>query len=1144
MTSISHGFPIREGPVPKSPVGKGIDTFSSAYTIEAATALLRPTTQYGKWMALRQQTDGPAFEVAEMIVARHKLLGNARQGRQIDLTRFDELTRKISRQGIHLFDSNRMGLSAPKKQAPDLPEIHSLNPAGARPKLWGQDLAAGSSVAQALPANDPENRLQEVILNVRAGNHILSPALMGYHRSDALLVPLGELVRILDFNIHTHMAQKEVKGWFLTEDRRVYLDIASGQGKVDGQSVQLGPDQFMTGEDEVFVDTRALEDWFPVGFTYDFSDQSLVLDPQETLPFQARLDREQLQRRERGRKPNAAKLPLKPPEYNFIDPMFVDFGFSGDYKDTESIHGGGRGNYYLLGRGDLGFMNSELYMTGDENEPFSTTRLTLAREDPDGGLLGPLNATRIGIGDVRIPGFPVIDGGKYERGATLENLPLDMPGEYDTTFFSGNMAPGWDFELYRNGMLLSSQRVGTKGRYDFDDVPLYYGNNEFLLKFYGPQGQEKEEIKRINVGAGMIKPGEHQYQFSVSQKDERLFDARQYIPETADKESLRLQARYRYGLSRDLAFQGGLLSQDINDETHHYVNIGAQGQIEEAYVSGDYIHDLNGGDAIEVTGQKRFGNLDFRLKQQVYHNFIKEGETDQSNKIKYRTDISTFGTLNAFEDITQIPFSLSFKNTRRETSEERILGARFSANLNNTYVNNYLQYKDDTNAPEGNSNVEGSVQTTSQLGKLRLRTHLNYNMYPEFGLDQAGVSGLYDLTRELNSELSFTHDMENDDLTTGSLGVNWNNGKFILSPRVSYNSNDEFTGFLSFSTSMGMEPRSKKVKFSSIRQADQGAVSARVFLDKNSNTVFDQGDEPLEGAEVQADQAYKTAKTDADGIGFITGLRKNIPTDITLKTETLEDPFWEPGQQGKSILPRPGHVQIVDIPVITTGEVDGTLFLENLKGEKKSLNHAPLQLLDNSGKVIQEIKSEYDGFYLFMKVPPGRYSVRLAPDFEKDLGTRAMALLPVTIGDDGTVVNGHDLVFTYERPDPGAMAATPVLAQEDPARVRDNGLAAQSREIGPVGSLPGDKLEKPGVLSPTPVSQASERGEIPAGPGKQAQVQTRPGLESIPLLSKTQPPPQYCGRSKIKMGKRDQSNGCKGGCQTALRTSFGLIPIP
>jgi len=173
-------------------------------------------------------------------------------------------------------------------------------------------------------------------------------------------------------------------------------------------------------------------------------------------------------------------------------------------------------------------MNSEFYITGDEREPFSTTRMTLKREDPQAGILGP-------------------------------------------------------------------------------------------------QGQERQETERIVVGAGMIKQGDIEYQLSVTQKDTKVLDPRQNIPNTADKESIRVLGRYRYGLNKNISLQTGIMSQDIHDTRHDYLNFGALGYVNDTFISGDFIHDPAGGNAIEGLVQKKIGPLDFKLKQQFYKDFVREG---------------------------------------------------------------------------------------------------------------------------------------------------------------------------------------------------------------------------------------------------------------------------------------------------------------------------------------------------------------------------------------------------------------------------------------------------------------------------------------------------------------------------------------
>jgi len=925
--------------------------------------------------------------------------------------------------------------------------------------------------------------IDEMIVDLRYDRMILSPAIMGFGNESKIFLPLVQISRILDLNISSDRQTNRISGWFLDEDRRLEFDPATGTGTVDGKAVSLDSDQFKAKNDGVYVDSRVLSDWFPIDFSYDFSGQSILIDPRETLPFQERLKREALMNQVRQTRSNAPTLPLKEPEYQFIDPMFVDFGLSTRYRETNDANQGGEGQFYLLGRGDLAFMNAELYLTGDEDDRLNNFRLSLMREDPRGTMLGPLHATKVAAGDIRVPNFPVVGAAGYERGVSVNNQPLNSTGEYDTTYFIGSLSPGWDAQLFRNGVLLDSQQVGADGRYSFEDVPLYYGANEFTFKFYGPQGQEKEKTEQVMVGTSMMKPGHVQYQVAVTQKDEEIYDPLNQS-DTLDQGSDRFIGRLKYGVNKNMSVQSGLESQTIDGKRHDYINAGVQGTIGQTFISTDAIKDLAGGTALELFGQRKAGPVDLKLKQQFFNDFIRDGETEASNTTQSKTDLSLSGILKGNNTLPDMPYSMSLNQTQKETSQSYRATARLAARLKDTHMSHSLTWQDDNSLSTDSRTLGGSSSLTSNIGKLRIRGTTNYDLYPDPAISKSDISGLYSLGRELSSELSLSHDVENNDLLTGTLGLNWNNGDLILSPSLSYNSDDNLTAFLSFSTSFGMDARSGKAKFTSAREASQGALSARVFHDNNDNQLFDEGDTPISGANVQADQLHKSAQTDEKGIAFLTGLRKNQQTDITLEKGSLEDPFWEPSKPGNSIITRPGHVEVVDIPVITTGEIDGTLYLEQPGKEKTSLNHVPIQLLDDQGTLVQELKSEYDGFYLFMKVPPGEYTVQLAPAFEQTLGVDKTAPVPVTIDRDGTVISGHDLVFSPRTSPLETRTAastrveqqtnnTPTLRWEGDGGTPEDPTSATQPQPSPAQAHP--------ALPRTPVRKTAPEGQVHYG---------------------------------------------------------------
>ena len=99
------------------------------------------------------------------------------------------------------------------------------------------------------------------------------------------------------------------------------------------------------------------------------------------------------------------------------------------------------------------------------------------RSDPDGELLGPLNATHFGVRRRRGLRQRLTGSSACGRGAVITNRPLTAQTAFDRTRFEGDLPPGWEAEIYRNGELLGFAKPTSDQRYVFDDVQLLYGEN-------------------------------------------------------------------------------------------------------------------------------------------------------------------------------------------------------------------------------------------------------------------------------------------------------------------------------------------------------------------------------------------------------------------------------------------------------------------------------------------------------------------------------------------------------------------------------------------------------------------------------------------------------------------------------------------
>lgn len=868
-----------------------------------------------------------------------------------------------------------------------------------------------------------------VILNAQYKNILLNEGLIGYGDGKRVFIPLGETARTIDFDIRVDDGAGTAKGWFISEDRSFDLDLSKMKVTAGGREMTIPEGGAVAKDGDIYVDARLLSEWFPVDFRYDSLEQSLRVEPREKLPLQARMDRENSRGGIGRASGGESTLPRVTTGYSVMEPPVVDFDLRSTYENGKERDNGFELDYAVLARGDLGKMTAEMFLSGDSDEGLENSRVTLERGDPDGNLLGPLGATHVSVGDVRVPEFPILSGGQNETGVAIGNRDLNRTRDFDTTYFEGDLPPGWDVEVYRNGNLQDSHRVGSDGRYAFEEVPLYYGKNDFELVFYGPQGQKRVETKRIDVGSEMLRKGEGEYLLSATAKDAILIDPDPDF-RTRDEDTLRVVGRYEYGVSERLSVGVGFQSQEVNEERHEYLNAGVKGNLGGIFVGGDYVHDSRGGDAVETFIQTGVGPVDLKLRQEIYSSFS-EGNTSEADPLKSRTNLSLSGRMEGRGALPEIPYSFSYTRTQREDSTEDRLSTSLSAGLGQVYFNNHLDWIDDSR--HDSTLVEGQFRAVGQLGDFRLRGTMYYELEPAGEVENVEFSTLYNPGGNLSSEFLLGADFENEDKVAGALRLNWDSGNYLLSPQVSYNSEGEFTATVALTTSLGARPRSGNPYLTSAKGADSGAVSARVFHDVNNNAVFDAGDEPVEGARVRAVQAYKHAETDENGVALLTGLGKYKPTDVVVDRGSLEDPFWEPAAGGVSVVPRPGHAELLEIPVITTGEIDGTVFLATENDTEKPMSNVRLQLLDETGEIAGEGRSEYDGFYLFMKVAPGNYTVRLHPESAERLGVAPASQAGIEIATDGTVVSGKDLLLRAPLAGPAVAAREPIAPSAGPA---------------------------------------------------------------------------------------------------------------
>lgn len=1050
--------------------------FGDTLDAEQADMLMRRTDQSAQWHRLRQKNDNKARELTPIILARQALWEQWAEGKSINWQSFDQLTSQLHQAGLDLPDSTAL-LAAQADSPPSPSSPRPVQPAAA---------------AQTLV--DEDNLL---LLSLSCPAIGLKREIVGYGDGRTTLLPLGDVAHALGFELTVHPDRKTASGWFISEDRPFFLDA-------DNRTVRLGTTTMPWPEgavavhrDEIFVDSALLSRWLPVDFSVTTGEMAVTVTPREKLPQQSRYEREQQRLGLLAKEDMTLRhIPVQSPYESFSFPV-MDINLGSGFERNRQDDGTLRLGHSLLAEGDLARMGARLFLSGDEDDPLDNGRITLERVNQGGQLLGPMRASRLALGDVSPVTLPILGSRTAERGVAIESGDIRRNRDFDVTQFEGNAQPGWDVELYQNGNLVDSVRVGDDGRYRFKDIPVFFGANAFQLLAHGPQGQRRMiETKNINVGSGMLRKGEAEYSLSATQRKNTVLGIDEHkVRSQGDGE--RLVGRFTYGLTDALSASLGTASVEFDQTRHTYLQAGLSGTFASLYGEANAIQDSAGGSGYSFQAQTAWGPVNLRAKQELFSDFVDEDNPDRV--LKARTTVGINGSLADFAFLPPLTYTLSRENTTYEGSETGRTSGRLAAHFNRVHLANVLHVNDRESGDVSTPPAEGEFQASGTIGRGRLTGGLAYDLGDDAAITEYKLSGLWPIVQGISAGASLNRDVDMDDPVTRSRAfLNFDNGRYTLSPSLTYDSDGNYGVFVGLSFSLGKDPASEELVMQSQKRSGRGATTAFVYHDANNNQVFDQDETPLPDVKVVARQARQNVRTDESGFARFTGLTAHEPVDFEIDARTLEDPFWQPSVPGKAVIPRSGNVHTLEFPVVTTGEIDGAVYGVSAQGSREPLARVGLEVRNEEGDVVQKTTSEGDGFFLFEKLLPGTYTLHVTSDDPRLRASTAAWQKTIVIGNDGTIARGNDVLLplaesgqqdrtgqaTHFVPaasgsmtSSGRMVAEPAAGKPTPAITRQQ-------------SVPTPTPVSPAPSSPAPPTQAKE--SIPPAPARAATITIAP----------------------------------------------------
>src|SRR5579864_7386005 len=856
-----------------------------------------------------------------------------------------------------------------------------------------------------------------LLFDVSSGGVELTDALAAYSSRAGLFLPLGEMSRLLDLSIVVDPPARRAEGWFLTPERHFLLDLKNARASVDGKARDVAPTEAVLFDDEIYVRSDVLQGLLPLMLKVNKSDLTLEIATREHFPFQDRLERERRRSGLGNGNGKAESVVQLPSYYESFTPPSVDLNLQAGLSNRAPR----RTTIWetRLG-GDVLYTGLQLFAGSDNNGGRASFRTLFERKDPDGQSAGLFGATRSDAGDVYNPALALGVASTVGRGVATTSQPLDSASVFSTTDIRGELPLGYEVELYVNEVLRGSQAQPVRGNYEFLSVALSYGLNVVRLVFYGPRGERREEVRRINVGSGQLHAGQWAYSFGAEQVGIPLIDLNRASSATSgifDTGSTRIVGTLAYGLSEDVTLNAGIAQYTPNasfdHRQHQLATAGLLTSVAGFALEFDGAADNFGGLAGAAGIGGRVEGVSFVARHSEYAGgFVDELQT---------TDLSATAPLSRSSDLTAdwaigvpftdltFPFAVHAQHSQFVDGAERLLGdARLSAALGRYLFSAGWQFAQQRTATATTTRSSSGTFDVSALvwQNWQIRAEAGVSAEPSLRLNTASILVDGTLADDNTVRFGIAHTFGTNEQTQLQARTTWLLAHFDISLDASYTPETSEARFgVELALGALFDPLEDRYRIVRPGAAAGGNVALQAFVDRNANGVRDSDELPVNGLAIQA--GNWPAKSDDNGEALITGLGDGAKARIRIDPDSIDDPYLAAPADVIEVVPHPGQVRHVDYPLKSLGEVALRMLLVREGKPARGLSALQVQLVANK-EVIAEGRSEFDGTVIFERLPQGTYTVRIAPEQAGRLKLKLNSSLSITVPAKGGYVGPFD----------------------------------------------------------------------------------------------------------------------------------------
>jgi hypothetical protein len=851
----------------------------------------------------------------------------------------------------------------------------------------------------------------EVLVAMLSGRFRLADDISAAPLNGSLCVDVQQVFGALDFPIIVDRSRQLATGWFINENQNFSLDLNTGAAQVGTKRISISPNAIGKLSTGSCVTIEALAPLLGLSIEYQATGGFLGVTSVQPLPLIERLtrqDRTSANSEDTGN-PSAPPRLRSLPYRAFVAPN-VDVGVTFNRAQAPGTSSKIGASWGVLSVGELAYMTAEGQLGGNEKGlNGEISRFRLYRSEAEGGVFGFARLTEFSVGDISAIGSSLGAAGGVGLGFSVSTFPLSRPTSFDRTSFQGDLPAGWDVELYRNGQLLEFKNDGTTGGYSFRDIPVLFGDNNFEIVLYGPQGQRRVINRRVNASNFLAPKGDSYYRAAIY-RPEVLFG------KVKDGSGVRIDLRAVIGLGANFNVGGGFDSYMLADRRLSVGTISALTSVSGVAINTELSVTSDGKVAgqLEAQGQGKGASIRGRLilaqngfeTERLAKNIIARFDTsaDRSFRLSSRSSGALTGRF-IYDRYSDGEYTFTARQ-------------RMTLSYGNSSLAQSLTWSHSSSG-QRRDQIEGEIGYSLRRGLMSVRASTEYSIHPTAKINRLSVAaerslGVNSTSWRWRGETSWEAENRKFIHSIG-VGREFRLLNFDFVAETDGRSNHSIGLTLSFS----LGRRNNGWGMTSRPLATGGTVRARIFEDNDDDGKFSAGDIPVARAGVIGNSGRQSSMTDTNGYAVIDSVAPNAPTLVTVLTDDLADTnmYGRPTYTKA----REGTVSEIAIPLTLMGSIEGTVaMVAGFDPTANPLGGVALVLLNSQQKEIARTTSAYDGYYSFDLVPVGAYTVALASD--TSLARRFRPVMPTQV--------------VTTRTSPGAQASSMTLIETNPTSTR------------------------------------------------------------------------------------------------------------